>query len=98
MADGVIGILFFRPTTCQSKLRPRACGSKSFPFLKSLDCQPVRQISSLPVEGDNLEDFRLIRIERHAGDALRLLVNLNDKRIMVFLENDKGETIDRIYG
>ena len=67
-------------------------------FLGDRECYGVREISPRPEEGDDLNDFRIIRVERCGLDGLRLLVNTGDGRIQVYLMNDHGETIDRIYG
>ena len=61
----------------------------------------LREFCKAPEKFAPLDDYRVFIIERDGLDALRLLVRLDDiqsDELHLFLMNDRGETIERIYG
>ena len=60
----------------------------------------VREISPSPKESEGFDDTRVITLEREGKDALKFLIRLEEvkeDKLWIFLMNNHGETIERIY-
>ena len=61
----------------------------------------VREISPHPAKGDDLSDIRIMTLEREGKESLRFLIDtrqMKKEELFVWVMNDRGETVERLYG